>query len=182
MAFLNSPNLLEWIFSILKYMHCGLLASERAPASPTSTASPRARALPFTPSLQNSRCRESKAFSIWEFFTADVEGIKRICAVGAVLEEVFFGFGELFSGFVFAEAVAAAAYASGLEGEDKVVVVLAVEKWHQALLAGKPLVDEQIFFIVAHRIADIYSLHIPAVRLELVGYYPAEILFVDGIV
>lgn len=39
---------------------------------------------------------------------------------------------------------------------DKVVVVLAVDEGHEALLAGKGLVDEQILFIVAHRIAYIH--------------------------
>ena len=43
-------------------MRCVLLASERAPASPTSTASPLARAPPFTAMLQNSRCWESITF------------------------------------------------------------------------------------------------------------------------
>ena len=84
--------------------------------------------------------------------------------------------------FAHKEPVAAAVYAGGLEGEDKVVVVLAVEEWHQGLLAGEGLVDEQIFLVVAHGVADIYRLHSPAVTLELVNNNPTEALFVDGIV
>ena len=99
-----------------------------------------------------------------------------------MFEEVFFAFGEFFAGFVFAEAITAAAYAGGLEGEDKVVVVLAVEEWHEALLAGKTLVDKQIFFVVAHRVADIHRLHSPAVTFELVDHDPTEVLLIDGIV
>ena len=34
--------------------------------------------------------------------------------------------------------------------------VLAVDEEHEALLAGKGLVDEQILFIVAHRVAYIH--------------------------
>lgn len=50
---------------------------------------------------------------------------------------------------------------------NSVVVVLAVDEGHEALLAGKGLVDEQILFIVAHRVADIHCLHCPTVMLEL---------------
>jgi len=53
-----------------------------------------------------------------EFLAADVEGVEGIGAIGAVFEEVFFGFGELFASLVFAEAVAASADSGGLDGED----------------------------------------------------------------
>ena len=70
-------------------------------------------------------------------------------------EEVFFALGKFFAAFVFAEAVATAAHAGCLNGEDKVVVILSVEERHKALLAGKTLVDEQVFLIVPHGIAEI---------------------------
>ena len=54
-------------------------------------------------------------------------------------EEVFFRFGKFFAAFVFAEAVAAAAHAGCLNGEDKVVVILSVEERHKALLAGQKI-------------------------------------------
>ncbi len=38
------------------------------------------------------------------FFAADIEGVE---GIGAVFEEVFFGFGELLAGYVFAVAVMA---------------------------------------------------------------------------
>ena len=53
-----------------------------------------------------------------EFLAADVESIERIGAVGAVFEEVFFALGKFFAAFVLAEAVAAAAHAGCLNGED----------------------------------------------------------------
>ena len=55
---------------------------------------------------------------LWEFGTADVEGIESVGAVGAVLEQVFLGLGEFLPTLVFAEAVSAAADPCGLQGED----------------------------------------------------------------
>ncbi|WP_289818673.1 hypothetical protein [uncultured Muribaculum sp.] len=46
---------------------------------------------------------------IWEFFAADEKSIESVGAVGAVFEEVFFGFRKFLAGLVFAEAVATAA-------------------------------------------------------------------------
>ena len=119
---------------------------------------------------------------LWELLAADVEGVEGIGAVGAVFEEVFFGLGEFFPGFVLAEAVAAAAYAGCLNGEDKVVVVLTVKERHKALLAGKALVDEKVFLIVPHWIAEIDRLDSLAVAFKLMDDHPTEVLFVDGIV
>ena len=159
-----------------------LLASEHAPASPTIAASPLARASPFTATLQNSRCRESVTFPIRKFFRSNVECVEGIGAVCAVFEEVFFRFGKFLAAFVFAETVSAAAYAGCLNGEDKVVVILSVEEWHKALLAGKTLVDEKIFLIVPHGIAEIDRLDSPAVAFKLMYDHPTEVLFVNGIV
>lgn len=79
---------------------------------------------------------------IWEFFAADVEGIKSVGAVGAVFEQVFFRLGKFLAGFVLVEAVVTSGDTGGLDGEYNVVVVLAVEERYEALLAGKGLVDE----------------------------------------
>ena len=53
-----------------------------------------------------------------KFLAADVESIESVCAVGAVFEQVFFRLGKFFAAFVFSEAVAAAAHAGCLNGED----------------------------------------------------------------
>ena len=53
-----------------------------------------------------------------EFGTADVEGIESVCAVGAVLEQVFLGLGKFLPTLVLAEAVSASADPCGLQGED----------------------------------------------------------------
>lgn len=99
-----------------------------------------------------------------------------------MFEEVFFRFGKFFSAFVLAETVAAAAHAGCLNGEDKVVVILSVEERHKALFARKALVDEKVFLIVPHGIAEIDRLDSPAVAFKLVDDHPTEVLFVDGIV
>ena len=119
---------------------------------------------------------------LWELLAADIEGVEGICAVGAVLQQIFFRFGLLLHGFVLAEAVATALHSGGLDGEDEVVVVLAVEVRHEALLAGEALVDEEIFLVVAHRVAEVHVLHRPPLALEFVDYYPMKVLVVDGIV
>ena len=73
--------------AIRKFLRWVLLASERAPASPTSTASPLARAPPFTAMLQNSRCRESITFPIRKFFRSNVERIESAfpCLLGLTI-------------------------------------------------------------------------------------------------
>ena len=55
---------------------------------------------------------------LWKFGTADVEGVESICAVGAVLEQVFLGRGKFLPTLVLAEAVSAAADPCSLQGED----------------------------------------------------------------
>ena len=97
--------------------------------------------------LKYSANIHAESVAVREFLAADVECIERICAVGAVFEEVFFALGKFLAAFVLAKTVAAAAHAGCLNGEDKVVVILSVEERHKTLLAGKTLVDEQIFLL-----------------------------------
>ena len=85
---------------------------------------------------------------LWELLAADVEGVEGIGAVGTVLEEVFFVFGLLLHGLVFAAIalalclqrnVASTLHSGRLEGKDEIVIVLAVEVRNEALLAGETL-------------------------------------------
>ena len=94
-----------------------------------------------------------------------VGGIVGIGAVGAVFKEVFLGFGLLLHTLVLAEAVAPSLHSGGLDGEDEVVVVLAVEVRHETLLAREALIYQQILFIVAHGVSEIYVNHLPTVTL-----------------
>ena len=85
---------------------------------------------------------------LWELLAADVERVEGIGAVGTVFEKVFFGLRLRLHRLVFTEAVATSLHSCGLDGEDEVIVVLAVEVRHKALLPGKTLVDEKVLYIV----------------------------------
>ena len=119
---------------------------------------------------------------LWELLAADVKGVEGIGAVGTVFEKVFFGLRLLLHRLVLTEAVATTLHSCGLNGEDKVIVVLTVEVRHQALLPGKTLVDEKVFLIVSHRVAEVHVNDLPSVALELMDYHPVEVLVVYGIV
>lgn len=106
-----------------------------------------------------------------ELFAADVEGIED---GGAVFEQVFFRFGEFFTGLVLAEAVASTDVC-GLDGEDKVFAVRTAEERHQALLPGESFVDEKILLVVAHRVSEIHGLDAPAMPLKLLDDIVVEL-------
>ena len=117
-----------------------------------------------------------------EPFTADVKRIESVGAVGSMLEQVFFGFGLLLHRLVLMKAVSTPLYSCRLDGQDQVVIVLAVEERHEALLASEALIYQEIFFVVAHRVAKVHILYLPPVALEFVDYHVAEVLIVNGIV
>ena len=119
---------------------------------------------------------------LWELLAADIEGVEGIGAVGTVFEKVFFGLRLLLHTFVLAEAVASSLHSCGLDGEDKVIIVLAVEVRHKALLPGKTLVDEKVFLIMSHRVAEVHVNDLPTMTLELMDYHPVEVLIIHGIV
>ena len=119
---------------------------------------------------------------LWELLATDIEGVEGIGAVGTMFEKVFFGLRLLLHRLVLAEAVATSLHSCGLNGEDKVIVVLAVEVRHKALLPGKTLIDEKIFLIVAHRVAEVHVNDLPSVALEFMDNHPVEVLVVHGIV
>ena len=117
-----------------------------------------------------------------EFGTSDIERVESVCAIGAVLQEVFFRFGEFLSAFVFAEAVSATTDTCRLKGKYQVFVVLSVNERHEFPATGKGFVYLKILLVVLHRVANIDILHLPTVFLKLVNNDPSEVLFVDGIV
>ena len=89
---------------------------------------------------------------LWELLAADIERIEGIGAVGSVFKMVFFGLGLLLHTFVLAEAVATSLHSCGLDGEDKVIVVLSVEVRYKALLPDKALVEvvSKLLFCYIH--------------------------------
>ena len=119
---------------------------------------------------------------LWKLLTTDVEGVESVGAIGAVFEEVLFGFVIFLARLVLAEAVASTLHSSRLDGEGKVIIVLAVEERHQALLPGKDLVDEKVLLVMAHWVAEVDIDDLPPVRLELFLYHIMEVLVIHGIV
>ena len=119
---------------------------------------------------------------LWELLTADIQRIESVGAVGTMLQQVLFGLRLFLHRLVLMEAVTSTFDTGRLDGENQVIVVLAVEEWHEALLASKALVDEQVLLIVAHRVAKVHILYLPPVALKLMDDDISEVLIVHGIV
>ena len=88
-----------------------------------------------------------------KLFTPNIQRIKSIRAIGAVLQQILLRFRILLCRLVFAKAVSSAFHASRLHRKNKVIIILSVEVRHEPLLPSKSLVDEQILLIMAHGIA-----------------------------
>ena len=117
-----------------------------------------------------------------ELFAPNIQRIKSIRAIGTMLQKVLLRFRIFLCGLVFAEAISSTFHASRLHRKNKVIIVLAIEIRHEPLLASKSLIDEQVLFIMAHRIAQIHILHTPAVAFKLMDDHPMKVLVVHGIV
>ena len=70
-----------------------------------------------------------------ELFTPNIQRIKSISTIGTMLQQVLLRFGMLLRGLVFAKTVSSAFHASRLHCKNKVIIILAVEVWHEPLLA-----------------------------------------------
>lgn len=101
-----------------------------------------------------------------EVLAADIEGIEDIGAVGSVYEKVFFELRLLLHGLVHAKAVASTLHAYGLDNEDKVIFVLAVEVRHKSLLPDKTLVDDFVILLVIVAIIFFISHHYCPVKVD----------------
>ena len=87
-----------------------------------------------------------------------------------MFEQILFAFCKFLPTIVLVKAIAAAAYAGCLNGEDKVVVVLSVKERHKALLAGKTLVDEQIFLLQLSWTTKRFMFAVALLLLDMVGW------------
>ena len=119
---------------------------------------------------------------LWELLTADIQRIESIRAVRTVFQQVLFRLRLLLHRLVLMEAISPPLYPSRLDGQYQIIIILTVEERHQALLARKALVDEQILLIMSHGITQIYILYLPPVALKLMDDDIAEVLIVHGIV
>ena len=70
-----------------------------------------------------------------ELFTPNIQRIESISAIGTMLQQVLLRFGILLRGLVFAKVISSAFHASRLHRKNKVIIILAVEVWHEPLLA-----------------------------------------------
>jgi len=77
-----------------------------------------------------------------KLFTPNIQRIKSIRAIGAVLQQILLRFRILLSRLILSETVSSTFYASRLHCKNKVIIILAVEVRHEPLLPGKSLVDE----------------------------------------
>ena len=117
-----------------------------------------------------------------ELLTADIQRIESIRTVCTMLQQVLFRLRLLLHGLVLMEAISPPLYPSRLDGQYQIIIVLAVEERHEALLPSKTLVDEQVLLIMAHGITQIHILYLPPVALKLMDDDIAEVLVIDGIV
>ena len=70
-----------------------------------------------------------------KLITLNIQRVKSICAIGTMLQQVLLLFGIFLCGLVFAKAISSTFHPCTLYGKNKIIVVLAIEIRHQALLA-----------------------------------------------
>ena len=66
-----------------------------------------------------------------ELFTPDIEGVKSIRSIGAVLQQILFRFGVLFIRLIFAETKPSMVHLCRLNSKNEVFIILPVEHRHQ---------------------------------------------------
>ena len=71
-----------------------------------------------------------RSISLWELLAPDIQRIKSVRAIGAMLLEILFGFRQLFTSLLLVKTVTATFYASCLNSENEIIIVLAVEERH----------------------------------------------------
>ena len=99
-----------------------------------------------------------------------------------MFQQVLLRLRQFLAGLVFAEAESPSADSGSLDGEEEIIIILAVEERHEVLQALKRIVDEKVFLIVAHGLPQIDVYHAPTALLKLRFDHPMEILGVDGVV
>ena len=70
-----------------------------------------------------------------KLFVPNIQRIERIRTIDSVLKQVFFRFRIFLCGLVFAEAIASAFHASGLNSQNQIIIVLVIEVQREPLLA-----------------------------------------------
>ena len=93
---------------------------------------------------------------------SDAQGVKSIRAIGAALQFILLGLGQLFAAFILAAVI----NAGGLYRYKQVLVVLTINHRHKVCFAGKHTIDEKVFEYLTHRHADVHLRHHPSSRAK----------------
>ena len=101
---------------------------------------------------------------------------------GTVFEQIFLCLGQLLTSFVLVKSIASACHTGCLNSGNQVIVILAVEERHEALLSSEGLIDEQVLLFMPHRITKVDIIDSPSMSFKLMDDYLAEILLVHRIV
>ena len=81
----------------------------------------------------------------------DADGIESVRTVGARLESVFLALGMFFGTLVLMPVIDSC----GLDGDQKILVVLAVDHRHETSASGKHAIDQEMLLEMLHRPAQI---------------------------
>ena len=93
---------------------------------------------------------------------SDAQGVKSVRAIGAALQFILLGLGQLFAALVFAAVV----YAGGLYRYKQVLVVLTINHRHKVCLTCEHTIDEKVLEYLTHRHADVHLRHHPPTRAK----------------
>ena len=95
--------------------------------------------------LSHSPHRISIKIMLWELLTPNIQRIKSIRAIGAVLQQILLRFRILLCRFVFSETVSFTFHASRLHRKNKVIIILAVEVRMRRCLPENPWLISKYF-------------------------------------
>ena len=134
--------------------------------------------------LLDTDCIDSddRCFRLRELFTTDIEGVESEGSVGSVFQKILLRFGQFLAGLVLTETESASGDACGLDGKEEIVVILPIEERHEVLQPLEAIVDKQVLFIMAHRLAKIHIDDTPTALLKLRFDHPMEVLGVHSVV
>ena len=130
----------------------------------------------------HSTHRNAIKIMLRKLLTPNIQRIKSIRTIGAMLQQVLLRFRILLCRLVLSETISSTFHTSRLHRKNKVIIILSVEVRHEALLAWKPLVDEQVFLIMSHRITQIHIIHRPTIAFKLMHYHPMKVLVIHRII
>ena len=126
--------------------------------------------------LAVSISRATRTLKHWLRLSPDAKHVEGVGAVGACLELILFGLGELLSTLVLLAVVD-----SGRgDRNEQVGIVVTVDEYLQSCSSAKPIVDESILLDVSHRVAEISLAHRPAHRAQRAHHLFVRVVVVES--